>query len=59
MNSKFEKHGYLFPERVYRCPCLRLAIEECFLNEENSSIADIAYISCNIFSAERTIRCND
>ena len=43
MNSKFEKYEYLFPERVYRCPCLPLAIEECFFNEENSSIAVIAY----------------
>ena len=43
MNSKFEKYEYLFPERVYRCPCFRLAIEECFFNEENSSIADIVY----------------
>ena len=31
MNLKFEKYEYLFPETVYRCPCLRLAIEECFL----------------------------
>ena len=43
MNSKFEKYEYLFPERVYHCPCLRLAIEECFFNEENSRIANIAY----------------
>ena len=43
MNSKFEKYEYLIPQRVYRCPCFRLAIEECFFNEENSSIADNAY----------------
>ena len=43
MNSKMQKHEYLFPERVYRCPFLRLAIEECFFNEKNSSIANIAY----------------
>ena len=30
MNSKFEKYKYLFAERVYRCLCLCLAIEECF-----------------------------
>ena len=43
MNSKMQKYENLFPERVYRCPCLRLAIEECFFNEKNSSIPDIAY----------------
>ena len=43
MNSKIQKYEFLFPERVYRCPSLCLAIEECFFNEENSSIADIAY----------------
>ena len=48
MNSKFEKYEYLFPERVYRCPCLRLSIEECFFNEKNSSIADIAYYLADI-----------
>ena len=37
MNSKFE---FLFPKRVYRCPCLHAAIEECF-NNEDYSIADI------------------
>ena len=37
-----QKYEFVFPERVYRCPCLCLAIEECFFNEENSSIADIA-----------------
>ena len=37
MNSKFE---LLFPKRVYRCPCLHDAIEECFHNDE-LSIADI------------------
>ena len=42
MNSKMQKQEYLFPERVYRCPCLRLAVEECFFIEKNSSIADIA-----------------
>ena len=41
MNSKIQKYEFLFPKRVYRCPCLRLAIEECFDNGENS-IADIA-----------------
>ena len=38
-----QKYEYLFPERVYRCPFLRLAIEECFFNEKNNSIADFAY----------------
>ena len=37
MNSKFE---FLFPKRVYWCPCLHAAIEECF-NNEDYSIADI------------------
>ena len=37
MNAKFE---FLFPKRVYRCPCLHAAIEECF-NNEDYSIADI------------------
>ena len=37
MNSKFE---FLFPKRVYRCPCLHAAIEECF-NNEDYNIADI------------------
>ena len=39
MNSKFE---FLFPKRVYRCPCLHAAIEECF-NNEDYSIADISH----------------
>ena len=39
MNSKFE---FLFPKRVYRCPCLHAAIEECF-NNEDYSIADICH----------------
>ena len=43
MNSKMQKYEYLFPERVYHCPCLHLAIEERFFNEEKSSIADVAY----------------
>ena len=42
-----QKYEFVFPERVYRCPCLRLAIEECFFNEENSSIADIASYLAN------------
>ena len=37
MNSKFE---FLFPKRVYRCPCLHAATEECFHNDK-CSIADI------------------
>ena len=41
MNSKIQKYELIFPKRVYRCPCLCLAIEECFDNGENS-IADIA-----------------
>ena len=45
MNS--QKYEFVFPERVYRCPCLRLAIEEYFFNEENSSIADIASYLAN------------
>ena len=43
MDSKIKKYKFLFPERVNRCPCLPLAIEECFFTEENSSIANIAY----------------
>ena len=41
MNSKFEKYEFLFPKRVYRCPCLQVAIDECFINED-FSFADIA-----------------
>ena len=37
MNSKFE---FLFSKRVYRCPCLHAATEECFHNDK-CSIADI------------------
>ena len=40
-----QKYELVFPKRVYRCPCL--AIEECFFNEENSSIADIASYLAN------------
>ena len=41
MNSKFEKFEFLFPKRVYRCPCFQAAIEQCF-NNEDYSIADIS-----------------
>ena len=41
MNSKFEKFEFLFPKRVYRCPCFQAALEECF-NNEDYSIADIS-----------------
>ena len=52
MNSKFE---FLFPKRVYRCPCLHAAIEECFHNFE-WSIGDIVcylkdFDSKNLLSA--------
>ena len=41
MNSNFEKYDFLFPNRVYRIPCLHTAIEKCHDNGEHS-IADIA-----------------
>ena len=39
MNSKFE---FLFPKRLYRCSCLQVTIEECFVDWERS-FADIVY----------------
>ena len=42
-----QKYEFVFPERVYRCLCLRLGIEECFFNEENSSIVGIASYLAN------------
>ena len=40
MNSKMQKFDFLFPKRVYRCPCLQAAIDECFDDGERS-FADI------------------
>ena len=31
MNS-FEKYEDFFPQKVYRCPCVLTAVEQCFEN---------------------------
>ena len=41
MNSKFE---FLFPKRVYRCPCPHATIEECFHNGEWSTGDIVCYL---------------
>ena len=41
MNSKFE---FLFPKRVYWCPCLPDAIKECFHNDELSIADNVCYL---------------
>ena len=42
MNSKIQKYEYLFPERVYHCPCI--LVEECFNHGENSIADMIRYL---------------
>ena len=44
MNSKIQKYEYLFPERVYHCPCIRVPVEECFNHGENSIADMIRYL---------------
>ena len=40
MNPQMQKFEHCFSQRVYRCPFLRLFVEECF-NRGEHSVADI------------------
>ena len=39
-----QKYGYVFPEKVYHCPCFRFGVDECFNHGQRSFASIIRYL---------------
>ena len=44
MNPQMQKYEYVFPEKVYHCPCFRFGVEECFNHGQRSFASIIRYL---------------
>ena len=44
MNPQMQKYEYVFPEKVYNCPCFRFGVEECFNHGQKSFSSIIQYL---------------